>query len=61
MPIQHMKASTLAQKVWNAFCYGCRASAADADGDEALWTIWTSDMVYCPKCAKKEGIGKDDY
>jgi hypothetical protein len=26
-----------------------------------MWTIWTADMIYCPECAKREKIGKDDY
>lgn len=60
MPVKHVKPSTLTQTVWTAFCYECHASAADAT-DEALWTVWTRDMVYCPKCAKEEGIGPGDY
>jgi hypothetical protein len=26
-----------------------------------LWTIWAPEMVYCPPCAKGQGIGPDDY
>ncbi|MCE3223176.1 MAG: hypothetical protein K0S58_1356 [Nitrospira sp.] len=60
MPVQHLKASTLVQKDWSAFCFECGARAADAK-DETPWTIWTRDMYYCPACAKREGIGPHDY
>ncbi len=60
MPIQHLKASALARKNCNAFCIGCSERVTEAK-DEGFWTIWTSDMIYCPRCAKGEGIGKGDY
>jgi len=60
MPVQHVKASTLAQKHQGAFCFGCWQKAADAS-DEALWTIWTAAMYYCARCAKQEGIGPDQF
>ena len=60
MPVQHVKASTLTQKDWGAFCYECGKRAAEA-ADDAPWTIWTAKMYYCPACAKSEGIGPHDY
>ena len=60
MPVQHLKACVLNRKNCNAFCSGCGERVADAKED-ALWTIWTSDMTYCPVCAKSEGNGPDDY
>ena len=29
--------------------------------DDGPWTIWTKDMTYCPRCAKKEGIEAGCY
>jgi hypothetical protein len=60
MPVQHLKASALVGKRWDAFCFECGTKAAETK-DDATWTIWTSDMTYCPVCAKEEGIGPDDY
>ncbi len=60
VPVQHLKASALVVKRWSAFCVECGDKAAGASGD-GLWTIWTSEMIYCPACAKREGIGPDDY
>lgn len=60
MPVQHVKASALVSKNWNACCVECKDKAAAAP-KESMWTIWTADMIYCPECAKREGIGKDDY
>ena len=59
MPVQYLKATTLAPKHRNAFCFECGKNAADT-GNEALWTIWMTTMYYCPGCAKDEGIGPDD-
>lgn len=60
MPVQYVKASTLVQKHWNAFCFECGQKAEGASED-GLWTIWTATMYYCPACAKQEGIGPHDY
>ena len=60
MPVQHVKAAALVQKRWGAFCFECGKRVVDEAGD-ALWTIWTKDMFYCPDCAKREGIGPDAY
>ena len=60
MPVQHLKASALVKKQWGAFCCECGKNAADAT-DDSLWTVWTVEMLYCPKCAKGEGIGPDDF
>lgn len=60
MPIQHLKVSALTRKNCTTFCFQCGDKASEAT-DDAKWTVWTSDMTYCPICAKKEGIGPDDY
>jgi hypothetical protein len=60
MPVQHLKASALVRKSRNASCFRCGDRATEAK-DDGTWTIWTSDMTYCPRCAKKEGIGPEDY
>ena len=60
MPIQHVKISTLSGKNRNAFCFACGEKAVEAKAD-ATWMIWTSDMTYCQRCAKKEGIGPNGH
>ena len=60
MPVQHVKPSILIRKNLHAFCFGCGEKVADTT-DEALWTVWTRGMKYCLTCAKREGIGPDDY
>lgn len=60
MPIEHLRPSALCRKQWRAFCFSCGKEAANAT-DDAVWTIWAPEMVYCPSCAKDEGIGPDDY
>lgn len=60
MPIEHLRPSALRRKHSRAFCFSCGKEAADAP-DDAVWTIWAPEMVYCPSCAKDEGIGPDDY
>ena len=60
MPIEHLKPSALTRKQWGAFCFECGKKAAEAT-DDTLWTVWAPDMLYCPSCAKEEGIGPDDY
>ena len=53
MPVRYVKPSALKTKNPNALCYGCSKEAAGDSKDE-LWTIWTSTMYYCPRCAKKK-------
>ena len=60
MPVQHVKPSALVKKYGYVFCFDCGTEAEDASED-ALWTIWTPTMYYCPRCAKREGIGPHDY
>ena len=60
MPVQHLRASALIKKHRNAVCCECRKEAV-GDSEDQLWTIWTATMFYCPMCAKREGIGPDDY
>ena len=60
MPVEHLKPSALIRKLWRAFCFECGKKAAEAT-DDALWTLWTAEMSYCPLCAKEEGIGPEDY
>lgn len=60
MPVQRLKASTLALKHQGGFCFGCWQKPTDVSG-EALWTIWTATMFYCPTCAKQEGIGPEQF
>jgi hypothetical protein len=58
--VQYVKPPALLKKHRHAFCCDCRAEAAGAPED-ALWTIWAATMFYCPRCAKREGIGPHDY
>lgn len=60
MPVEHLTPSALIRKQWRAFCFACGKKPTDAT-DDALWTIWAPEMVYCPPCAKGQGIGPDDY
>ena len=60
MPVKYVKPSALLKQHGHAICANCGKEALGASED-ALWTIWTAAMYYCPKCAKDEGIGPNDY
>lgn len=60
MPVKHVKPSALLKKHGHVFCSDCGTEAKGAP-EEALWTIWAPAMFYCPECAKREGIGYNNY
>lgn len=58
MPAQHVTAWNLFKSQANTSCCDCSkevASVVDRD-PEQTWVIWNGRFVYCPKCAKREGI-----
>lgn len=56
MSAQYVTALDLFQKKPNASCCDCKKEAAEAP-EQQVWTIWNNKLIYCPDCAKKEGIG----
>jgi hypothetical protein len=58
MTAQHVKAYRLLATKPGASCCDCGKEVGDAP-EEQIWTIWNRKMIYCPKCAKNEGIGPD--
>lgn len=58
MPAKHITAKILVLKKPNAECCDCSLEVADSP-EEEIWTIWNEHHIYCPRCAKNEGIGPD--
>ena len=58
MSAKHITAASLVKQMPNAECCDC-SKEADAAHEEETWTIWNQKIIYCPRCARYEGIGPD--
>lgn len=59
MAAQYIPAYKLLRLKPNAECCDCAKEVDDAPDNE-VWTIWNGNIIYCPKCARNEGIGPHD-
>ena len=55
MSARHVKASLLIRERSRASCCDCGKEAAQ-ESEGKIWTIWNREMIYCPACARHEGI-----
>jgi hypothetical protein len=58
MPAQYVKAFDLFKRKPSTSCRDCGKEAANVP-PEQIWTIWNGQFFYCPECARKEGIARD--
>jgi hypothetical protein len=58
MSARHVTASLLIRERLSASCCDCGKEAAQ-ESESKVWTIWNREMIYCPACARHEGISPD--
>lgn len=58
MAAQYVTARQLFRMKRSACCCDCPREAADAPEGE-VWVIWNGRRFYCPECARREGIARD--
>ena len=59
MAVRHISVLQLLRIKPNAECCDC-SREIDGAPESEVWTISNNSLIYCPKCARYEGIGSED-